>query len=59
VFAGDQLELEILDADPRRVRRIRLQPRRKTPAETGPGQMPAQTLEIPPSTEKDAGPQSS
>ena len=59
VFAGDQLELEILDADPRRVRRIRLQLHRKAPVETASGQMPVPTSEIPSSSEKDAGPRSS
>lgn len=59
VFAGDQLEFEILDADPRRVRRIRLQPHRNTPAATPSDQVSAQAVEIPASVEKDAGLQSS
>ena len=58
VSAGSQLELEILDADPRRVRRIRLQPRRKTADETVSDQPPTQAFERPTSAEKKAGPQS-
>ena len=59
VFAGDQLELEILDADPRRVRRIRVRAHRKASARAVSGQMPAQSVEIPASVENDAGPRSS
>lgn len=54
VFAGDRLELEILDADPRRVRRIRVQSRRTTQPTSVPAQTPA-AVEIPSSAEKDAG----
>jgi CBS domain containing-hemolysin-like protein len=52
VFAGEQLELEILDADPRRVRRIRLRPHRQT-ADPSAEQTPALASEIPTSAEKD------
>ena len=47
VSAGDELELEVLEADPRRVRKIRLRPHRQAPSESE-TQPPALASEIPP-----------
>ena len=59
VFAGEQLELEILDADPRRVRRIRLRPHRQATTDSGRRTDTGARLEIPTSAEKDDAPRSS